>query len=89
MEDLIQVGSIGLIKAVDRFDLDRGGAIHIRYAHHHGRDKAVFPRQGVGGEGPACLQDLSVRLNRVIEAAHGGTVPLADHRGVGRGHGSE
>ena len=33
-DDLLQVGTIGLIKAVDRFDTDRGVEFHLRDADH-------------------------------------------------------
>jgi RNA polymerase sigma-B factor len=68
MEDLIQVGSIGLIKAVDRFDLDRGVELST-YATPTimGEIKRYFRDKGWAVKVPRALQDLSVRLNRVIE----------------------
>jgi RNA polymerase sigma-B factor len=46
LEDLVQVGSIGLIKAVDRFDVDRG----VDFASYAvptivGRDSPALPGQ--------------------------------------------
>jgi RNA polymerase sigma-B factor len=68
MEDLIQVGSIGLIKAIDRFDLDRGVELST-YATPTimGEIKRYFRDKGWAVKVPRALQDLSVRLNRVIE----------------------
>ena len=54
LEDLVQVGTIGLIKSIDRFDLERGVEFST-YAtpDHHRRDQALLPRQGLGDPGPA------------------------------------
>ncbi|HEX4746432.1 MAG TPA: SigB/SigF/SigG family RNA polymerase sigma factor [Gaiellaceae bacterium] len=68
LEDLVQVGSIGLIKAVDRFDVDRGVDI-ASYAvptivgeiRRHFRDKAWAMHV------PRRLKELSVRLSRVLD----------------------
>ena len=44
MEDIVQVGTIGLIKAIDRFDLEpRRRVPHLRDADHHRRDQALLP----------------------------------------------
>jgi len=67
-EDLVQVGSIGLIKAVDRFDVDRG----VEFASYavptivgeirrHFRDKAWAMHV------PRRLKELSLRLSRVLD----------------------
>jgi RNA polymerase sigma-B factor len=68
VEDLIQVGSIGLIKAVDRFDLDRGVKLST-YATPTilGEIKRYFRDKGWAVKVPRALQDLNVRLNQVIE----------------------
>jgi len=68
VEDLIQVGSIGLIKAIDRFDLDRGVELST-YATPTilGEIKRYFRDRGWAVKVPRALQDLNVRLNRVIE----------------------
>jgi len=44
LEDLVQVGCIGLIKAIDRFDIERGVEL-TTYAtpRHHRRDQAPLP----------------------------------------------
>ncbi len=68
LEDLVQVGSIGLIKAVDRFDVDRG----VEFASYavptivgeirrHFRDKAWAMHV------PRRLKELSLRLSRVLD----------------------
>jgi RNA polymerase sigma-B factor len=69
IEDLIQVGCIGLIKAVDRFDLDRGVELST-YATPTimGEIKRYFRDKGWAVKVPRSLQDLNVRLNRVTEA---------------------
>jgi RNA polymerase sigma-B factor len=68
LEDLVQVGSIGLIKAVDRFDIDRG-ADFASYAvptivgeiRRHFRDKAWAMHV------PRRLKELSLRLSRTLD----------------------
>lgn len=68
VEDLVQVGSIGLIKAVDRFDLDRGVELST-YATPTilGEIKRYFRDKGWAVKVPRALQDLNVRLNRIME----------------------
>ena len=45
LEDLVQVGSIGLINAIDRFELDRGGRSRgLRDPEHRRRDQETPPR---------------------------------------------
>jgi RNA polymerase sigma-B factor len=68
VEDLIQVGSIGLIKAVDRFDLERGVELST-YATPTimGEIKRYFRDKGWAVKVPRALQDLNVRLNRLLE----------------------
>jgi RNA polymerase sigma-B factor len=68
LEDLIQVGSIGLIKAIDRFDLERGVELST-YATPTilGEIKRYFRDKGWAVKVPRALQDLNVRLNRMIE----------------------
>jgi RNA polymerase sigma-B factor len=68
LEDLVQVGSLGLIKAVDRFDVDRGVDI-TSYAvptivgeiRRHFRDKAWAMHV------PRRLKELSLRLTRLLD----------------------
>jgi RNA polymerase sigma-B factor len=80
VEDLIQVGSIGLIKAIDRFDLERGVELST-YATPTilGEIKRYFRDKGWAVKVPRALQDLNVRLNRVIEQL---TVELRRSTGV-------
>jgi len=68
VEDLIQVGSIGLIKAIDRFDIDRGVELST-YATPTilGEIKRYFRDKGWAVKVPRALQDLNIRLNKVIE----------------------
>jgi RNA polymerase sigma-B factor len=68
VDDLIQVGSIGLIKAIDRFDLERGVELST-YATPTilGEIKRYFRDKGWAVKVPRALQDLNVRLNRIIE----------------------
>jgi RNA polymerase sigma-B factor len=69
VEDLIQVGCIGLIKAIDRFDLERGVELST-YATPTilGEIKRYFRDKGWSVKVPRALQDLNVRLNRVMES---------------------
>lgn len=68
LEDLVQVGSIGLIKAVDRFDVDRG-VDFASYAvptivgeiRRHFRDRAWAMHV------PRRLKELSLRLSRTLD----------------------
>lgn len=68
VEDLVQVGSIGLIKAIDRFDLERGVELST-YATPTimGEIKRYFRDKGWAVKVPRALQDLNVKLNRIIE----------------------
>ena len=68
LEDLVQVGAIGLIKAIDRFDTDRGVEL-TTYAvptivgeiRRHFRDKAWAVHV------PRRLKELNVRLSRLLD----------------------
>jgi RNA polymerase sigma-B factor len=68
LEDLVQVGALGLIKAVDRFDVDRGVEFSsyavptiVGEMRRHFRDKAWAMHV------PRRLKELSVRLSRVLD----------------------
>lgn len=68
VEDLIQVGSVGLLKAIDQFD-PKAGANFKTYAtylitgeiRHYLRDKATVIKA------PRELQELSFRINTIIQ----------------------
>jgi RNA polymerase sigma-B factor len=75
IEDLVQIGAIGLIKAIDRFDLERGVELTtyatpniIGEIKRHFRDKRWSVRV------PRGLQELNVQLSRLVEQL---TVQLA------------
>jgi RNA polymerase sigma-B factor len=68
LEDLVQVGSLGLIKAVDRFDVDRGVEFSsyavptiVGEIRRHFRDKAWAMHV------PRRLKELSVRTSRLLD----------------------
>src|SRR6188508_3893835 len=67
-EDLVQVGCIGLIKAIDRFDLERGVEL-TTYATPNiiGEIKRHFRDRGWAVRVPRGLQELNVRLSKLIE----------------------
>src|SRR5205809_4318369 len=67
-EDLVQVGSIGLIKAIDRFDVDRGVEL-TTYATPNiiGEIKRHFRDKGWSIRVPRGLQELNVRLSHLLE----------------------
>ena len=68
LEDLVQVGCIGLIKAIDRFDVDRGVEL-TTYATPNiiGEIKRHFRDKGWAVRVPRGLQELNVRLSRLME----------------------
>src|SRR5512142_1186764 len=68
LEDLVQVGSIGLIKAIDRFDLSRGVEL-TTYATPNiiGEIKRYFRDKGWSVRVPRGLQELNIRLNKIID----------------------
>lgn len=67
LEDLVQVGSIGLIKAIDRFDLERGVALST-YATPNiiGEIKRYFRDKGWAVKVPRGLLELNMRLEHVM-----------------------
>src|SRR6202008_756017 len=68
LEDLVQIGAIGLIKAIDRFDLDRGVEL-TTYATPNiiGEIKRHFRDKGWSVSGPRGLQEPNVQLSRLVE----------------------
>ena len=68
LDDLVQIGAIGLIKAIDRFDLDRGVEL-TTYATPNiiGEIKRHFRDKGWAVRVPRGLQELNVQLSRIVE----------------------
>ena len=69
VEDLIQVGCIGLIKAIDNFDPSAGAKCTTYFTHliagemrHYCRDKAMLFRA------PRELVELNFRISRMVQA---------------------
>src|SRR3954462_8390809 len=69
LEDLVQIGAIGLIKANDRFDIERGVELPT-YATPHiiGEIKRHFRAKGWAVRVPRGLQELNVQLSRRMES---------------------
>jgi RNA polymerase sigma-B factor len=67
-EDLVQIGAIGLIKAIDRFDLDRGVEL-TTYATPNiiGEIKRHFRDRSWAVRVPRGLQELNVKLSKLVE----------------------
>src|ERR1700680_4248056 len=68
LEDLVQVGTLGLIKAIDRFDPTRGVEF-TTYATPTviGEIKRHFRDKGWAVKVPRRLQELNLSVNRAIE----------------------
>jgi RNA polymerase sigma-B factor len=68
LDDLVQIGAIGLIKAIDRFDLSRGVEL-TTYATPNiiGEIKRHFRDRGWAVRVPRGLQELNVQLSKLIE----------------------
>jgi len=69
LDDLIQVGSIGLIHAIDRFDPERG----IRFATYAtptivGEIKRYFRDRGWAVKVPRRLQEINLAANKAVDA---------------------
>ena len=67
-DDLVQIGSIGLIKAIDRFDLSRSVEL-TTYATPNiiGEIKRHFRDRGWAVRVPRGLQELNVKLSKLVE----------------------
>jgi len=68
IEDIMQVGSVGLIKAIDQFDSTFGASFKTYATYlitgeirHYLRDKSAIIRA------PRELQELSIRMNNLVE----------------------
>jgi RNA polymerase sigma-B factor len=72
LDDLVQIGAIGLIKAIDRFDINRGVEL-TTYATPNiiGEIKRHFRDHGWAVRVPRGLQELSIQLMRVVEQLTG------------------
>ena len=68
LDDLVQIGAIGLIKAIDRFDVNRGVEL-TTYATPNiiGEIKRHFRDRGWAVRVPRGLQELNVRLSKLVE----------------------
>jgi RNA polymerase sigma-B factor len=68
LEDLVQIGAIGLIKAIDRFDVNRGVEL-TTYATPNiiGEIKRHFRDRGWSVRVPRGLQELNIQLSRLLE----------------------
>ena len=68
LEDLVQVGSLGLIKAIDRFDPDRGLEFTtFATPTIMGEIKRHFRDKGWSVRVPRRLQELSAKVNQVTD----------------------
>ena len=89
LDDLIQVGTVGLLKAIDRFDLERGVEF-TTYATPTmvGEIKRYFRDKGWAVKVPRRLQELNLAVNRAnekltVKLGHSPTVAeLAQHLGA-------
>ncbi len=68
LDDLVQIGAIGLIKAIDRFDLERGVEL-TTYATPNiiGEIKRHFRDKGWSVRVPRGLQELNVQVSKLVE----------------------
>lgn len=68
LDDLVQVGTVGLLKAIDRFDVDRGVEF-TTYATPTivGEIKRYFRDKGWAVKVPRRLQELNLAVNRASD----------------------
>src|SRR5258708_31202458 len=68
LEDLVQIGAIGLIKAIDRFDIERGVELTTYATPNIIREiKRHFRAKGWAVRVPRGLQELNVQLSKLME----------------------
>src|SRR4029450_7810149 len=68
MEDIVQVGTIGLIKAIDRFDCERGVEFPtFAMPTVVGEIKRFFRDTSWSGRGPRRLQELRLALTKASD----------------------
>jgi RNA polymerase sigma-B factor len=89
-EDVFQVACVGLVKAVDRFDVERGGAFSsFAVPTIAGEIKRYYRDRTWTVHVPRDLKDLTLKVGRAVEALEGElgrkpTVPeIAGRLGVG------
>lgn len=84
-DDLVQVASVGLLKAVDRFEPDRGVEFST-YATHTivGELKRHFRDRGWAVRAPRRMQELYLRLSKIVDhlSQELGRSPTADELAV-------
>ena len=68
LDDLVQIGAIGLIKAIDRFDVERGVEL-TTYATPNiiGEIKRHFRDRSWSVRVPRGLQELNVKLSKLVD----------------------
>ncbi len=68
LDDLVQVGAVGLIKAVDRFDTDRGVKLSTFAAPNiAGEIKRHFRDRGWSIRVPRDIQELNAKLSQAVD----------------------